>query len=274
MTELLGRVEAPDLHVATWNIRRRIEPTWPPADRWRNRAPRLAALLQADPPHVLCVQEALPDQAHLVWTALGERYRRVGHGRGREGRGEGCPVFYDRTRLELLESEQLALSDTPHRAGSTSWGNITPRVLVRLVLRDRPTGSVFEVVNTHLDVFSARSRVRSAVELRRLAASARHPVIVAGDMNATPRSTAMTELFAGGVLVDAWRSADERRSAEWDTFAGYRRPRRRRGRIDLIAVTPDVSVPRIAIDTREVDGAHPSDHLCVRAVVRISGAAS
>ncbi|QLD13204.1 endonuclease/exonuclease/phosphatase family protein [Microbacterium oleivorans] len=252
---------ATDLHVASWNIRRRIDgPTWPPNDRWRVRAPRVAAVLRADPPAILGTQEAMPDQADLVRRALGDSYRFAGHGRNADGRGEGCPIFFDAARLRLTGHAQLALSETPAVPGSTSWGNPVPRIVVRAEFRDRVTGASLTVFNTHLDVFSARSRLRSAWLIHDLVAEASGPVVVMGDMNAGPGSAPLAALLSGD-LVDAWQAADERTTPLWDTYAGYHEPRVRRGPIDWLAVTRDVRVRRAAVDARTVGGAAPSDHL-------------
>lgn len=272
VTPLIGPVEAPDLHVVSYNIRRRFTgPLVRPADRWRLRRPRLTALLQAERPTLLGAQEAMPDQAAAVRDALGPRYRFVGHGRDANGRGEGCPLFFDGERLELLDWRQTALSTQPDVPGSRSWGAMLPRVLVTASFRDRATDVRFIALDTHLDVFSPRARAAGARHIRELVEDQELPAIVTGDFNARPGSAPLLELFGGDDLVDAWDAAAERETPEWDTYAGYRRPHVRRGRIDWIGVSPDVRVLRAAIDPRPVGGGWPSDHLPVHAVVRMGG---
>lgn len=269
---LVGPVEPPDLHVMSYNIRRRFTGRLGRSvDGWRRRRPRLEALLRGERPTLLGVQEAMPDQAAAVRDALGSRYRLLGHGRDANGRGEGCPLFFDGERLELLEWRQTALSNRPDVAGSRSWGSMLPRVLVTAAFRDRATDVRFIALNTHLDVFSARARVASARYIRELVEDQDLPAIVTGDFNARPGSAPLLELFGGDDLVDAWDVAVDRETPEWDTYTGYRRPHVRRGRIDWIAVSPDVRVTRAAIDSRPVDGAWPSDHLPVHAVLRWAG---
>lgn len=265
---LLGPVEAPALHVMTFNVRRRMPVMLTrPADRWRRRLPRLRALLQAERPTVLGVQEALPDQASAILDALGPGHRFVGHGRSADASGEGCPLFYDAARLDLIDWRQSALSDTPDEPGSTSWGNAIPRVFVQATLRDRTSGATFTAVNTHLDVFSARARERSARHIRDLVADQPHPAVVTGDFNAGPTSPAVRALLAGGALVDAWDAAEQRATPEWGTYAGYRRPRAARERIDGIAVSPEIQVRVAGVNDQTVDGGWASDHLPVQAVL-------
>lgn len=268
---LIGPMPAPALHVMTLNVRRPM-PTWRPADRWSNRMPRLAALLKEERPSLLGTQEALPVQVAAIRNALGTRYRFVGHGRRPGPRGEGCPVFYDADRLELLHWRQVPLSDHPEQPGSTSWGSVIPRVYVAARFRDRETSAEFSALNTHLDAFSPLARLRQAQEVRRVAGTLPPPVILTGDLNATPSSAPVRALLDGGVLTDAWTAAERRLSPEWATYARYRAPRPG-ARIDAIAVSPDVTVDRIGINARRFGGGWPSDHLPVQAVLRLTDAA-
>ena len=264
---LIGVATAPALHVMTFNVRRRLPLSIRRADRWTGRRRAVDALLTLEQPTVLGVQEAMPGQADAVADALGARYRRLGHGRDSRGRGEGCPLFWDAERLELLSGTQLALSPTPAVAGSRGWGNPVPRVVVVARLRDRLTSRELTVVNTHLDVFSRRSRLHAARWLRGVLTTGTTAGIILGDMNARPDSATARELWVGG-LRDAWPAADVRLTPEWATFADYRAPRRG-ARIDWIGVTSGVQVDAIGINAFRTDVGWPSDHLPVQARVRV-----
>lgn len=269
---LLGPAAPPYLHVMTFNVRRRMDAlTWPPADRWSVRRPRLAALLTQERPTILGAQEVLPDQATAIRDALGASYRFVGHGRRPGPRGEACPIFYDEARLELLDWRQRALSDRPDERGSTSWGNVIPRVFVQATFRDRITSQEIMVVNTHLDVFSARARQRAAEELNRVVAGEQRPSLLLGDLNAGPSSAPWSALLSAGRLTDAWVAAEGQLSPEWGTFGGYRAPKRGR-RIDAVLASPDVHVRRIGINMHRHDGGWPSDHFPVQALITVPAA--
>ncbi|GAA4191859.1 endonuclease/exonuclease/phosphatase family protein [Microbacterium oryzae] len=274
-TPLIGPRPAPDLAVMTFNIRRAMDGRLTSrADRWSHRLPALQTLLHLERPTLVGVQEALPRAGEAVRAALGDGYRLLGRGRNAKGQGEGVPIVYDAERLEAESWSQEALSDRPHTAGSIGWGNRIPRVLVAAVFRDLATSARFLAVNTHLDVFSARSRVRAARAIRERVATQPLPALVMGDMNAPEGSPAITTLLENGRLVDAWRGAAIRLTPAWGTYGAYRSPRENGKRIDWIVTTPDVDVREIAIDGRPVDGRWPSDHLPVSAVVRIPGGAS
>jgi endonuclease/exonuclease/phosphatase family metal-dependent hydrolase len=273
-TPLIGPVPAPDVHVMSYNIRRRMTRLiMRSPDQWVQRRGLMKRLLEAELPTILGVQEALPDQAGFVRHALGETYRSVGYGRNANKRGEGCPLFYDRERVELLDWTQTALSDTPFVAGSTSWGNPTPRVVVAATFKDLGTGIPFRAINTHFDQFSRRSRMRSAAEILRLVAASDLPAVITGDFNTDSDSRPHELLTTGGTLLDTWNHTSDRLTESWGSFPNYRAPKLERKRIDWILVTPGVSVLRSGINVTRFEGKWPSDHAPVQAVVNFGVAA-
>ena len=263
-------VTAPELQVMTYNIRRRIPHLISRSpDRWERRRPLLQRLLEAEHPSIVGVQEALPEQAGFVRHALGEHYRSVGYGRQANRRGEGCPIFYDNDRLKLIDWAQTALSSTPLIAGSTSWGNTTPRVVVRATFRDRITNIEFCALNTHFDQFSRRSRMHSADEILRLVSDSALPALVTGDFNTDTDSMPHDQLTASRALNDCWQHADIRISESWGSFPNYQSPRLGRKRIDWILATPTIVVSKIGVNITRFDGMWPSDHAPVQSVVSI-----
>jgi len=267
---VIGPVTAPGLHVMSYNIRRRLPHLNPRSpDRWVHRHPLLKRLLETEQPALLGVQEALFEQANFVRHALGERYHSIGHGREANKGGEGCPIFYDSHRLRVLGWRQTALSNTPDVPGSTSWGNRTPRIVIDAVFHDLDTGIEFQAVNTHLDNRSRTSRLRSAVELRRIVSASPLPAIVTGDFNTDAETDPYDELSGRGLLLDSWDTAQRRLTEVWGTFPNYRPPEHDRKRIDWILTTPTVAVLSAAINVTRYDGGWPSDHAAVQAVVRL-----
>lgn len=265
---LIGPVEAPAIQVMSWNIRRRMPNLLArPADRWEQRVPRIRALLRAEQPTLLGAQEALPDQVSCVRDCLGEAYQSLGRGRGADGRGETAPIFYDTRRLELLDWEQLSLSERPAKPGSVSWGNVIPRIMVVATFRDRRTSRRFLTVNTHLDHLARRSRLRSAQMIRRVIVDRELPAVITGDLNVGAGSAPLRTLLSGGELTDVWETAQTRGSEAWGTFPNYRMPRRGGRRLDWILASPEFGVPHAVINARRYGGGWPSDHLPVQAVL-------
>ena len=268
---LIGPVDEPALHVMTYNIRRRMPRTAPRSpDRWTYRAPALRHLLSVEQPAVLGVQEALPDQTDFVAHSLGNHYRWIGDGRDADGTGEGCPIFFDARRVELLQWTQIALSDTPRVPGSRSWGNRIPRILVWALFTDLATDTQFRMLNTHLDHQSRRSRLNSAILVRQLVDASAGPAIVTGDFNTSVGTTPYSELVLGGSVTDAWLTAETQLTPAWGTYPNYRPAARNRKRIDWILTNSKVDVRTIGINPGGLGGIAGSDHLPVQAVVVIS----
>ena len=267
---LLGPATATDLSVMSYNIRRRLPRalSWG-SDRWEVRAPLLARLLAAERPSVVGLQEALGDQGAFVAASLGAGYRVVGAGRDRDGRGEGCPIVYDSERLEETEWRQYALSSTPLVPGSRSWGNPLPRIVVVARFSDRATGAALRIANTHLDPFSARSRLLSARLISGLLGPDGTPTVLTCDANEPAGSHAYSELVGRGGLADAWRGADRQTTPEWNTYSGYRQPRARGRRIDWLLVRGGIRVRAAGINAARFAGAAASDHEPVQALLRL-----
>lgn len=267
---LIGPVAAPQLHVMSFNIRRRVKNVnrWS-HDHWSRREPLMRKLLAAEQPTVLGVQEALPDQLPAVLGGLGANYRSIGDGRNADGGGELCPVVYNDERLELIDWEQQALSDTPRKAGSTGWGNFVPRIVVVARFQDRATRNEFTVLNAHLDHRSRKSRQRSMVAIREIVLETDGPVVVVGDFNTGVESQPYRTLTGGGLLTDSWITAERRISDLWGTFPHYREPRRGTKRIDWILANAGVDVLETGINVTRYNGDWPSDHAPVQALITL-----
>lgn len=266
---MIGPVDPPDLHVMTYNIRRRMAHVARRSpDQWARRRPLLRRILRGEQPTILAVQEGLPEQVEFVAQALGPSYKRIGRGRNADGDGEQCPVFYDTRRVELNGWVQRSLSDNPHIPGSRSWGNMLPRIVVSADFTDLATGIRFAVFNAHFDHLSHTSRTRSAMMLNDLVEELDIPAIVMGDMNAGVRSAAYRTLTSGP-LRDAWMVATRRLTPAWSTYSGYRKPKEGGKRIDWLHVTESISVEEIGINVARFNGAAASDHEPVQARVRL-----
>lgn len=266
---LIGPATAPDLHLMTFNIRRRIPHlSRRNPDLWTRRQPAMRQLLATEQPTILGVQEALSDQLAFVTTGLGPAYRSVGFGHAADRGGEHCAIIYDSDRLQVVGWTQRALSDTPEAPGSRSWGNLVPRVVVSADLLDVVTGVRWRVLNTHLDHLSRKSRLRSARMLAELAAMAEGPTALMGDFNSGAGSEPYRVLTAPGLLSDSWTVSDERVTEPWGTFSRYRQPRVGGRRLDWLLVSNNVAVRSSAINAFRHAGAAASDHVPVQALVR------
>ncbi|AWB89193.1 endonuclease/exonuclease/phosphatase family protein [Salinibacterium hongtaonis] len=266
---LIGPVGAPYLHVMSYNVRRIITMSRHGSpDFWPVRRDLVERMLHAERPTILGTQEAMASQARAIAGMMGPDFRIVGHGRAADGKGEGCPIYFDATRLTLIDWSQRTLSPTPHAAGSRGWGNLVPRVVVTAEFDDMMTGKRFVVFNTHFDHTSKRSRVASAEYVASLVSKCKHPVILMGDFNTVPGKPPYRILVNAG-LRDSLLVADKRLGGAGPTFSDYKLPSPRGRRIDWLMVSDRIDVKVGAINTARFEGRAASDHEPVQAVIDV-----
>jgi endonuclease/exonuclease/phosphatase family metal-dependent hydrolase len=235
---------------------------------WVKRRPVVAELLRREQPVLLGTQEGLHGQVMDVHHDLPEWYEWVGVGRGGGSLDEFMAVFYDKRRLEPLESGHFWLSDTPEVVASRSWGNRVIRMATWVRFLDTVSGKEFVAVNTHFDHMSEKSRRRSAALVRdRVNGFAPLPVVLTGDFNSPAGSVSYDILVNGAGLVDTWVAA-ETRTPLYATFHGFGPLAAEGFRIDWI-LTRGVVVRAAGINTFSLGGRYPSDHLPVQAVVAL-----
>ncbi|MEE2523649.1 endonuclease/exonuclease/phosphatase family protein [Pseudarthrobacter sp. J75] len=270
---MIGSADPTDLHIMSFNIRLDRTATLPgQADYWPERCPALTELLACEAPTAVGVQEAMFHQLTAISDALPGHYRYIGQGREGGTDGEYSAIFYDALRLEVIEWDQFWLSDTPHLAGSATWGNTVTRIVTWGRFLDMSTGKELILVNTHFDHESENARLRSAEAIMELMEgfSPRLPTILTGDFNApAAASGAYDALVGSGVFDDAWDAAAQKLTPAYGTFPNYKDPVPGGMRIDWILATPDVDVRQAAINTFTLEGRYPSDHAPVQALVRL-----
>ena len=166
-----------------------------------NRNPGIVSLIREQSPDVFGLQEAVYDRIQLLNESLSE-YSYVGRGREKnEKDGEFSPVFYKTDKYNLVDSGTFWFSNTPHKA-SIAWGTVFKRICTWAVLEDKETGFRFGVFNSHWDHISFISRNNSAELLcEKIQEYAENlPVIIMGDFNCEPDTTAYQYLIEQGFL--------------------------------------------------------------------------
>jgi len=251
--------------------------------RWANRRELVLDSIRDRSPDFVGLQEALPHQRAWLDGELADgepAWASLGRARERSmTSGEANPLLHRVDRWERLDGGTFWLSETPERIGSRSWGAACPRIATWGLYRrwsddgepDAAARPVL-VVNTHFDHVSAEARRRGAeaivefVEARR-AEDRETRVVVMGDLNAGPDSTAVGTLLEAG-LVDAHRAAGGDETL--GTFHGFRGREVASGRlrIDFVLVDERVAVLEAGIESDRPDGRLVSDHYPVRATIR------
>jgi endonuclease/exonuclease/phosphatase family metal-dependent hydrolase len=248
-------VDPQTLRVMSFNVRLPAESDGP--DRWELRRDQVVRMLREQSPDVIGTQELFAEQGDYLARQMPE-YAWFGRGRESNGGGEHMGVFYRRDRLRVVESGDFWLSDTPEVPGSITWGHLHPRMVTWALFETMADKRRFYLFNTHLpyrgEDENARLRGAQAIARRLRALPDGVPVVLTGDFNTLPDTTAYAEFK--GLLQDAWISAAKRTGPE-GTFHGFTgQPQKR---IDWILVR-DLKVNRMRVVDSHENGRYPSDH--------------
>jgi endonuclease/exonuclease/phosphatase family metal-dependent hydrolase len=254
-------VKGQSLEVISFNIR--YDNPGDGLDRWDRRKGAVANLLYYYSPVVFGLQEALNHQLEYIDNRL-TTYTYVGVGRddGAE-KGEYSPVFYDSTRLKVLQQATFWLSEHPEEI-SVGWDASMERICTYALLEEKGSLQKFWVFNTHFDHRGDTARFKSAeLILKKISAlnQGNYPVILMGDFNATPDSPPIKAIVAQ--IQDAAMIAEQPLYGPLGTFNGFDKAAPLEDRIDYI-FTSGVSVDKYAhLDDRYGDHRFISDHLPV-----------
>ena len=175
-----------ELNVMTFNIRYNTKND--SLNAWSYRKDNAASQVQFHNVHILGVQEALHDQIMDLSRSLTKyKYAGVGRDDGKT-KGEYSAIFYDTTRLKLMESSTFWLSLTPEVPGSKGWDANITRVVTWAKFRDVSTKRIFFFFNTHFDHIGQEARRESAKLIKQKVKDIAgvNPVIITGDFNAHP----------------------------------------------------------------------------------------
>ncbi|MES3152797.1 endonuclease/exonuclease/phosphatase family protein [Sphingomonas faeni] len=260
---------APSLRVMTFNVRYASDEA---PNAWSERRPVMIGLIQHLHPDLIGTQELLQRQGDDLVAGL-PHYRWFGRDRRGGHTDEHMGIFYRPDRLRIVEHGDFWLSETPEVIGSMSWGTDLARMANWAIFETRHQPSRrFLFVDTHLphrdQDADARRRAADLIVARLPRIAKGLPVILAGDMNAIPSSSAYATLSAA--LSDAREQAKIRRGPEntFHDFTGI--PDRR---IDYLFLR-GVHATEVETSTIHQGATYPSDHFPVWAKLKFDRKAS
>jgi endonuclease/exonuclease/phosphatase family metal-dependent hydrolase len=188
-------------------------------NHWQYRKEAVVQMLLDVHPAVIGMQEVCWEQMEYLRENL-TGYDGIGVGRD-DGvqAGEVMAIFYDKERLELIKSGTFWLSETPDEV-SRGWDAACHRTATWAQLRDRKSGEVWVLINTHLDHKGPQARqegMRLIAERVAKFKAQGHRVVVTADFNATTDEPIFAPLYA--VAKDARKEATA--SDQSMTFNGW-----------------------------------------------------
>ncbi|EMI18131.1 endonuclease/exonuclease/phosphatase family protein [Rhodopirellula maiorica SM1] len=248
----------------TYNIRY-LNPNDGP-DHWDQRVDAVAETIKrAD---IIGLQEATRKQIDDLADRLPEfHWYGVGRSDGRDG-GEFSPVFWRRDQFDVIRKGTFWLGPDPQAVGENAWGANLPRICSWVEIKSKNEATHLLLMNTHFDHQSATARENSANLLRTKASELRGqlPVVMMGDLNATPESKPLQNLLAkngeGVTFFDASKLSDSEPTGPSGTFNGFKAVREK-FKIDFILLSdPKTAVAsHQTLDPKTKAGRFASDHL-------------
>lgn len=254
------------LNIMTFNIR--YSTLRDSNNAWLYRKDNAASQIVFHETHILGVQEALHEQIVDLKERL-PRYKYVGVGRDDgKTKGEYSAIFYDTTRLKVLESETFWLSETPSVSGSKSWDAAITRIVTWAKMKDLVTKKTFFVFNTHFDHIGKVARRESAKLLlaKVHALAGDFPAIITGDFNAQPDDEPIKVIVESTnplKLLDTKALSITGHFGPTGTFNGFKSKEVNDQPIDYIFLNRSMTVLQHATLSQTWGGLFSSDHFPV-----------
>jgi endonuclease/exonuclease/phosphatase family metal-dependent hydrolase len=254
------------LNIMTYNIRLNIASD--SLNAWPYRKDKLASQVLYHEVGILGVQEALHDQMLDLKERL-TAYKYVGGGRDDgKTKGEYSAIFYDSTRLQVLQTETFWLSLTPKVPGSKSWDAAITRVVTWAKLKDRKTKKIFYVFNTHFDHMGKVARKESALLLKQKVKeiAGTTAALIMGDFNAKPADEPIQVLVdknEPGYFTDTKEVSASPHYGPTGTFNGFKSKETDDNPIDYIFIKGKWKIINHATLSQTWQGRFASDHFAV-----------
>jgi len=243
---------------------------------WNNRKNMVTETIRFHKIDVAGLQEVLHNQVEDLEARLPE-YGWFGVGRD-DGlkNGEYTPVFYLKSRFDVLNQSTFWLSETPEAPGKLGWDAACPRIVTWGKFRAKSTGTIVFVFNTHFDHVGETARIKSVElilqKIDELAGS--HPVILTGDFNCRkddhPYFILTSDRGRIGRLSDTFDISQTKPYGSTQTYNGFRDEIMPGYRIDFIFVRGISQVLRYGVISEKWDRRFASDHYPVIAEISIS----
>lgn len=272
VTILQASAQDSSINVMSFNIRLDVKSD--SLNSWPYRKDLAASQILFHEADFVGLQEAL----HHQLTDLKERlpgYESVGGARndGKES-GEYSAILYNTQRFELQVSETFWLSETPALPGSKSWDAAITRIVTWGKFKDRKTGKIFFIFNTHFDHIGKEARKQSArLILQKIHDLAEgQPVILTGDFNAAFNDEPikiLTDKSNPRHVINAKEISETPHYGPSGTFNGFRNAEVNDHAIDYIFVKNGVQVLKHASLSQTWKGKFSSDHFPVFARLKI-----
>ncbi len=218
----------------------------------------LLSTIIEESPDVVGLQEVGDEWKPFFKENLPDEYTRLGHGRKEMGHSEACYVLFKKDKFELLDSDTIWMTDTPHVcsvwADPETGDSGFPRIMTYALLKRKSDGAVFVFANTHLETDDP-AQSHQAYWLTQFLTERfgeQYPIILTGDFNCTEGSSAYNIITEYGFEVTNTYGENKR------TFTGY--SDQGGTIIDFCFVNEYISISSYKVMPEKINDQFVSDH--------------
>ena len=249
MIGLVSAITAQEMLVGTYNIRMKNDGDSLKGDCWGKRCQVICDQVNFMSPAIFGTQEVLHVQLQDLLDGL-HNYDYIGVARDDgKTKGEYAAIFYDKSRIRLLDHGDFWLNETPDRP-ALGWDAACIRICTWGKFKDLRSGKKFYFFNLHMDHVGRVARREAArlvvSKIREIAE--KRPVVLTGDFNVDQTDEIYRIFSESGILSDSYTMADIR-FAENGTFNAFKPQLKTTSRIDHIFVSPSMKVDAYGVLT-------------------------
>ena len=249
MIGLVSAITAQEMLVGTYNIRMKNDGDSLKGDCWGKRCQVICDQVNFMSPAIFGTQEVLHVQLQDLLHGL-HNYDYIGVARDDgKTKGEYAAIFYDKSRIRLLDHGYFWLNETPDRP-ALGWDAACIRICTWGKFKDLRSGKKFYFFNLHMDHVGRVARREAArlvvSKIREIAE--KRPVVLTGDFNVDQTDEIYRIFSESGILSDSYTMADIR-FAENGTFNAFKPQLKTTSRIDHIFVSPSMKVDAYGVLT-------------------------
>ncbi len=236
---------------------------------WEHRRGLLTEILNRQNLDLLGTQEGREPQLRNLEGMLNQLQLSDQNRDWMEERMYPC-IFFNPQTIELIDSGDIWLSNTPYEAGSSDFDSAFPRLSTWIKAKYISNGCYFFYINCHLDHVKEETRIEQARVLVSEAIKKNkelYPFIFTGDFNASPLGEVRRELTKHlPNLSDPWFDLQYEEETSFHKFDG-KDPTGEATRIDWLLHTDELKCKKIELIKENRNGLYPSDHFFVHGVL-------
>ena len=253
------------LKLMTSNIR--FDNEFDKENAWPHRKDFLSQVIQDFDPCILGTQEGREPQLRELENLL-PHWKMLDHHRDWIEERMYPTLFFKETKMELKDSGDIWLSETPNIPGSKSFESAFPRLCTWMKVQHKEFQKEFLIVNCHLDHVLQSTRKSQAGVLKNEINKVNQdelPLVIMGDFNDAPDSPVREVFHCSSLKVnDPWLDLEKEEETSYHKFKGENEDG---SRIDWFLVNEQLKSKEVDLVKEHKEGRYPSDHFPVKLII-------